>query len=87
MLQSRHGINSKSIRLNFNSFQAYCGNAEAFEKAFESDGCYKTGDIGYFDDRGLLHVYGRIGDMIEVEGEQVSESNFKIEYKKSLGNV
>lgn len=35
------------------------------------DGWFATGDAGYFDHDGVLHVRGRIGDMINTGGEKV----------------
>ena len=39
--------------------------------AFEEGDWFKTGDFGYFDEMGLLHVHGRISHMISVGGKNV----------------
>jgi long-chain acyl-CoA synthetase len=49
---------------------------EYWEKPIESeavlrDGWYRTGDMGFFDDRHLLHLTDRLKDMIVTGGENV----------------
>lgn len=36
-----------------------------------TDGWYRTGDLGHFDESGLLHVDGRVKDVINRGGEQI----------------
>ena len=38
---------------------------------FTGDGYFRTGDVGYLDEAGHLHVVGRSKDMINVGGENV----------------
>ena len=47
----------------------YYNAPEETAKAFE-DGWYKTGDLGYFDDDGFLHIQGRVKDMIVLSSGQ-----------------
>ena len=47
----------------------YYNAPEETAKAFE-DGWYKTGDLGYFDDDGFLHIQGRVKDMIVLPSGQ-----------------
>lgn len=47
-------------------------DASANEDAFTSDGYFRTGDLGRFDDDGYLHIVGRIKDIINRSGEKIS---------------
>lgn len=50
----------------------YLNNADATAESFTSDGFIKTGDVGYIDERGLIHIVDRIKEMIKVKGTQVA---------------
>ena len=47
----------------------YYNAPEETARAFE-DGWYKTGDLGFFDDEGFLHIQGRVKDMIVLPSGQ-----------------
>ena len=49
--------------------RGYWRAPEETAKAFDSD-WYKTGDLGYFDDEGFLHIQGRVKDMIVLPSGQ-----------------
>ncbi|MFJ6088446.1 AMP-binding protein [Streptomyces sp. NPDC092369] len=49
----------------------YWNNAEATEAAYDAEGWFHSGDIGYFDDDGCLYVVDRLKDMIISGGENV----------------
>ena len=53
------------------AFEGYHNRPDADAKALR-DGWYFTGDTGYFDDDGDLHVTGRVDDMIISGGENIS---------------
>jgi long-chain acyl-CoA synthetase len=53
-----------------NLMREYWGKKDATEAAFR-DGWYRTGDVGFVDDRGLLHLTDRVNDMIVTGGENV----------------
>ena len=52
------------------------GAPERFREAYfeRFPGCYVTGDSGFFDEDGYLHVMARIDDVINVAGHRLSSS-------------
>ena len=54
-----------------NIMRGYLDNAEETEKAFWTDGWFRTGDIGVFDDDHYLFIVDRLKDMIITGGENV----------------
>ncbi len=40
--------------------------------AFDPDGYFRTGDLGFFDEDDYLHVVGRLKDVINRKGENIS---------------
>lgn len=49
----------------------YFGDKEATDAVFTADGFYRTGDLGFIDERGLT-IVGRVSGMIIVNGRNVS---------------
>lgn len=47
-----------------NVFKGYWKNQEKTDEEFRSDGYFKTGDMGMFDDNGYLRIIGRSKDLI-----------------------
>jgi long-chain acyl-CoA synthetase len=51
-----------------NVFAGYWHNPEATKEAFTDDGYFRTGDLGYTDEDGYLHIVGRSKELIVVGG-------------------
>ncbi|OJD14343.1 hypothetical protein AJ78_05308 [Emergomyces pasteurianus Ep9510] len=49
-------------------FKGYYNNDKATAEAFTSDGWFRTGDLGYIDKNGHLHLDGRTNDVINING-------------------
>ena len=47
-----------------NVTQGYWQNPDATGASFDDEGWYKTGDLGYLDDKGFLYLKGREKDLI-----------------------
>jgi long-chain acyl-CoA synthetase len=62
----------------------YYKNPQATKEAFTKDGYFRTGDIGMIDERGRLHITGRIKDIIVTAGgKNISPQNIENELKCS----
>ncbi|XP_071053248.1 uncharacterized protein [Onthophagus taurus] len=60
-----------------NVTNGYFCNDEANHKAFDSDGYFLTGDVGYFDDDGFLFIVDRIKELIKYKGFQVAPAELE----------
>jgi 4-coumarate--CoA ligase len=54
-----------------NVMEGYLNNPAANEGAFDADGWFRTGDIGYFDDDGYMTLTDRLKELIKFKGFQV----------------
>ncbi|OQO03098.1 hypothetical protein B0A48_11353 [Cryoendolithus antarcticus] len=54
----------------------YLDNEVATRETFK-DVWFHTGDVGYIDDEGLLHISDRIKEMIKVKGQQVAPAELE----------
>ncbi|XP_012227367.2 uncharacterized protein [Linepithema humile] len=56
--------------------KGYYKNPKATADTMDGD-WYKTGDLGYFTENGLLYVTGRLKEMIKVKGHQVTPTELE----------
>ncbi|MFU0833577.1 MAG: Long-chain-fatty-acid--CoA ligase [Oscillospiraceae bacterium] len=61
----------------YNVMCGYYKLPEITAKAFTSDGWLRTGDIGFIDENGDLHVTGRLKEMIIRGGENISPNEIE----------
>lgn len=54
--------------------QGYYKNAETTKNSFDSDGFFKTGDLGYFNEDGFFFISDRRSDMIRICNPNVNKS-------------
>nr|XP_019551233.2 4-coumarate--CoA ligase 1-like [Aedes albopictus] len=66
------------IRARFkHQFLGYLNNPQMTRDASDSEGFFKTGDVGYFDSNGFLYVVDRIKDIIKYMNFQISPSDLE----------
>jgi cyclohexanecarboxylate-CoA ligase len=52
-------------------FGGYLDRPDLTDDVFTSDGWYRTGDLATVDDKGFLHITGRVKDVINRGGEKI----------------
>ena len=52
-------------------FLGYLDDLKATAAAFLPDGWFRTGDVGFVDEAGYLHLTGRLGETINRGGEKI----------------
>lgn len=62
-----HGVGELQCR-GPSVFSGYRNNREANEEAFTADGWFRTGDLGFIDRDGYVHIVGRVKEMIVLGG-------------------
>lgn len=55
----------------------YLNNPAATRETFDNDGYLHTGDVGYLDEEGLVHILDRLKEMIKVKGQQVAPAEIE----------
>ena len=67
-----------------NVFSGYLDNPEETRNAFTPDGWFKTGDLGWLDKRGFLHIAGRSKEVIVLpDGKNVFPDEIEEEFSAS----
>jgi long-chain acyl-CoA synthetase len=65
-------------------FSGYRGDPEATRKAFAAGGWLRTGDLGFLDDEGYLHIVGRAKEQIVLpDGKNISPEEIESVYSAS----
>lgn len=65
-------------------FSGYWNLPDKTDQAFTSDGWFRTGDLGYLDQHGRLHVTGRVSTLIITEGgEKVQPDQIESAYAEA----
>jgi fatty-acyl-CoA synthase len=70
-LFTRPGVAGEICVRGPNVISRYWNDPAATRDAVDEAGWFRSGDIGYFDEQGLLHVVDRLKDMIISGGENV----------------
>ncbi|KAJ8928177.1 hypothetical protein NQ314_019239 [Rhamnusium bicolor] len=55
----------------------YYNNEKATRESFTSDGWLKTGDLGYYDNEGLVYIVDRLKELIKYKGFQVAPAELE----------
>ncbi|KAK7078346.1 hypothetical protein SK128_020329 [Halocaridina rubra] len=59
------------------NMMGYANNPEATASAFDAEGWFHTGDIGYYDKDSFIYLTDRVKDIIKVEGKTVYPSEIE----------
>jgi long-chain-fatty-acid--CoA ligase ACSBG len=82
-----HG-NGEICMMGRNVFLGYMKNAKATAESFDDEGFFHSGDVGRFDNDGLLHITGRIKELIiTAGGENIPPVIIEDEIKKRIGAI
>ena len=60
-----------------NVMLGYYKNPEATKNAITEDGYYKTGDVGYVDEKGNFYITDRVKELIKYNGFQVAPAELE----------
>lgn len=68
-----------------NIFPGYLRDEKRTKEVLSEDGWFKTGDVGYLDEDGFLHIQGRISRFSKIAGEMVPHETIEGAINKVLG--
>jgi acyl-[acyl-carrier-protein]-phospholipid O-acyltransferase/long-chain-fatty-acid--[acyl-carrier-protein] ligase len=68
-----------------NIFSGYLRDEKKTKEVLSADGWFKTGDVGYVDADGFLHIQGRISRFSKIAGEMVPHETIEAAINQVLG--
>jgi fatty-acyl-CoA synthase len=68
-------------------FDGYEGMIAQTQAAFDAEGWFRTGDLGWLDEQGMLFYDGRLKRMIKTGGENVSEREVETWLEERIAGV
>ena len=68
-----------------NIFPGYLHDEKKTKEVLSDDGWFKTGDVGFLDADGFLHIQGRISRFSKIAGEMVPHETIEAAINKVLG--
>jgi len=68
-----------------NVFRGYLRDEKRTKEVLSDDGWFKTGDVGFLDPDGFLHIQGRISRFSKIAGEMVPHETIEAAINKVLG--
>lgn len=72
------GLSGEVIWRGADKSWGYLGADDQTAQTFTAEGYYKSGDLGYLDEGGYLHITGRIKDMILRGGRNISPQSIEV---------
>ena len=85
--EKRVSLNTPGIIIlkGANIFPGYLNDKKKSEEVLTEDGWFTTGDVGYLDEEGFLHIQGRISRFSKIAGEMVPHETIEAAINKVLG--
>ncbi len=68
-----------------NVFPGYLRDDKKSKEVLSDDGWFKTGDVGFIDQDGFLHIQGRISRFSKIAGEMVPHETIEASVNQVLG--
>ncbi len=68
-----------------NIFPGYLRDEKRTKEVLSDDGWFRTGDVGFLDPEGFLHIQGRISRFSKIAGEMVPHETIEAAINKVLG--